>query len=445
MENIIPNSDQLIITRLGPACFNSPLKLSTIDGDNIANYVDDDDKVLFDINLKNLREAIVGKSDIPAFELAGPRDKLFFDPAKSKAAIVTCGGLCPGLNNVIRSLVMTLHYNYGLRNILGIPYGYRGLVPGLGPEPINLTPDFVKQIHERGGSVLASSRGQRDVGQIVDFLVSNRIDILFTIGGDGTQKGAFAIFQEIQKRNLPISIIGVPKTIDNDIAFVEKTFGLETAFSVAGEAIRSAHVEAVGAPHGVGIVKVMGRHCGYIAANAALAMNEVNFVLIPEIAFDLEGPKGLFALLEKRLAEKDHAVIVIAEGAGQNHLEAVAETDGSGNKKLGDIGLFMTAAIKTHFLKIKTEVSVKYIDPSYMVRSVPANSHDAIFCMQLAQNAVHAAMAGKTGLIIGTWHNHFTHVPMSLSVGNVKRLDPEEPLWLSVIEATGQPFMIKNA
>jgi 6-phosphofructokinase 1 len=248
----------------------------------------------------------------------------------------------------------------------------------------------------------------------------------------------------VKRRGLPIAVIGIPKTIDNDISYVERTFGLETAFSIASESIRSAHTEAVGAPFGIGIVKVMGRMSGYIAANAALALSEVNFVLVPEVPFGLQGPQGLFALLEKRLRSRDHAVIIVAEGAGQEYVvDPSGKKDESGNAVLGDIGIFLKTEIKKYF-RDHTDmyVNIKYIDPSYLVRAVPANAHDSIYCIQLAQNAVHAGMAGKTGIIIGQWSGQFTHVPIRLAVSKRKTLSPEEPLWLSVLEATGQPARI---
>ena len=429
---------------LGGAAVDSPLGLGTIHGDETANYVEDGRTVLLDLDRDELLARVRAGQDLPAFQLAGPRQKIFFDPAKVKAAIVTCGGLCPGINNVIRTLVMEMHYRYGVTSILGIRYGYRGFIKKNDYEPISLTPDFVKDIHEKGGSILSSSRGQQDCGQIVDFLERNGISLLFTIGGDGTLRGALEIYREVKKRGLSIAVIGIPKTVDNDIAFVERTFGLETAFSIAAESIRSAHTEAIGAPFGIGIVKVMGRMSGYIAANAALALAEVNFCIIPEVPFGLEGKTGLFSLVEDRLRQRDHAVIIVAEGAGQDYVkDASGRKDESGNPVLGDIGIFLKDRLKKYF-KESTDiyVNIKYIDPSYMVRSVPANAHDSIYCIQLAQNAVHAGMAGKTGMIIGQWNGQFTHIPLALATSRRKVLSQEDPLWLSVLEATGQPYII---
>ncbi|MGA2977789.1 MAG: ATP-dependent 6-phosphofructokinase [Spirochaetia bacterium] len=444
MENPELKPDDLQVETLGEAKIPSPLGLGSVDGDEIANYVPDTRTVIYNTDRDALIAMVKDGKAIPAFQMAGPRPVIFFDPAGVKAAIVTCGGLCPGINNVIRTLVFELHYRYGVRSILGIRYGYRGFIPKYGYEPIPLTPEDVKDIHERGGSALSSSRGEQDPGQIVDFLQRRGISLLFTIGGDGTLRGALEIQREVKKRGLHIAVIGIPKTIDNDIAFVERTFGLETAFSVAAESIRSAHTEAIGAPNGIGIVKVMGRMSGYIAANAALALNEVNFCLIPEVPFGLEGSFGLYALTEQRLRQRDHAVIIVAEGAGQEFvLDNSGKKDESGNPVLGDIGVFLKNSLKKYF-KEHTDlyVNLKYIDPSYMVRSVPANAHDSIYCIQLAQNAVHAGMAGKTGIIIGQWNGQFTHVPIALATSRRKVLSPEDPLWLSVLEATGQPVKI---
>jgi 6-phosphofructokinase 1 len=446
MENLKFGIEDLKIDNLGRAAISSPLGLSTVYGDDIVNYCEDSETVLYEQDRDKLLREVRNNEQILAFEKAGPRNHIYFDPAKTRAAVVTCGGLCPGINNVIRSIVMELHYRYGVRTIYGIKYGYQGFIPRYGHETLMLTPEEVEDIHEKGGSVLASSRGPQDVGEIVDCLERMNICLLFTIGGDGTLRGAEEIYEEIKRRGLKISVIGIPKTIDNDIAFVKKTFGLETAFSIAAEAIRSAHTEARGAPYGVGIVKVMGRMSGFIAANAALALNEVNYVLIPEVPFDLEGPKGLFKVLEQRLRRRGHAVIIVAEGAGQQYVEVGGDrSDDSGNPVLGDIGIFLKSQIKKHF-KENTDlyINVKYIDPSYLVRSVPANAHDSILCMQLAHNAVHAGMAGKTGMLVGHWSDQITHVPLKLAVSRRKCLSPEDSLWLNVLEATGQPISLVN-
>ncbi len=372
------------------------------------------------------------------FEKAGPRQKLFFDPRQTRAAIVTCGGLCPGLNNVIRSAFLELHHNYGVREVLGIRHGYQGLT-AKAPPPIVLTPEAVDHIHRDGGTLLSSSRGQQETGDMVDFLVQRQIDILLCVGGDGTQKGSHAIAQEIARRQLPIAIVGVPKTIDNDIQYVRQTFGFYSSIESARAILDGAHCESKGAPNGIGLVKLMGRDSGFITAGAAVASQEVNFVLIPEIPLRLDGPKGFLAALHRRIVERHHAVVVVAEGAGQDLLEQETGVDKSGNRLKADIGTFLRGRIQAYFKEQGTEMNLKYIDPSYIIRSVPANSQDARLCDGYARNAVHAAMAGKTDLIIGDWYSVYVHVPIPLATASRKQVDPESELWNAVIAATGQP------
>jgi 6-phosphofructokinase 1 len=375
-----------------------------------------------------------------SFEEAGPRRRIFFDPAETTAAFVTCGGLSPGLNNVIRSGFLELTHNYGVKRVLGIRNGYAGLNPDSGLEPIFMTQRSVQNIHHLGGTVLGSSRGMHEPAILVDFMEAREIDILFCIGGDGTQRGAHAIQQEIHKRGLPKSIIGIPKTIDNDVPYVELSFGYVTALEVASEVLTGAHVEATGAPSGIGLVKLMGRAAGFIAAGAAIASQEANFVLVPEIPFPLDGPGGLLELLERRVLTRGHALIVVAEGAGQHLFESAdSERDASGNVRFRDVGSYLRDRIKAHFEERKVQMNLKYIDPSYAIRSVPANAWDRILTDRMARAAVHAAMAGKTDAMVGYWNQEIVHVPIAASVSQKKRLSLESDLWNAVLATTGQP------
>lgn len=385
----------------------------------------------------------LSKKDPIFLEQSGPMEKIFFDPSSVTAGIVTCGGLCPGINDVIRGIFMELHFRYKIPRVLGFRYGYEGLVERFGHKPLEFNHEYVTNIHQNGGSILSSSRGNQDPAEMVDYMQKLGVNVLFCIGGDGTLRGALSIQQEVKKRNLKIGVVGIPKTIDNDISMVHKTFGFSTAVAKAVDAITSAYVEAKGAPNGIGIVKLMGRHSGFIAANAALASKQVNFVLIPEQDFDLEGQGGFLQVLEERLLRRRSAVIVVAEGAGQKFVES-KERDASGNQKLGDIGLFMKDEISKYFKNKKIPINIKYIDPSYIIRSIPANAEDSIFCGFLAQNAVHAAMAGKTGMLVGTWNNVFTNIPIGFAVKERKVLRPEKSyLWRAVLAATGQPNSLK--
>lgn len=433
-----------IIKNHGQPKIPSPL-LERFENQNTA-FVENDERVMYE---KNYKEFLAKKdpSKLITFEKAGPRASIYFDPSKVKSAIVTCGGLCPGLNDVIRAIVMESWFGYGSQNIIGIRYGYNGLVPEKKIEPITLYPDLVDDIHSRGGTILASSRGGTDdMEALVDSLERLNINILYTIGGDGTQRGAHEIATIALKRGLKMSVIGIPKTIDNDISYVAKTFGFETAFSEAARVITSAHTESKGAPNGIGLVKLMGRHSGFIAANAALAMNDVNFILVPEVPFDLYGENGFLKNLEKRILDRHHAVICVAEGAGQDliHAEGKIEKDASGNIKLQDIGLFLKEKIKTYFKEKNIEANIKYIDPSYIIRSAPANANDSLFCAQLGQYAVHAGMSGKTDMLVGSWSNEFTHLPIDLVISKRKQIDPHSRFWYSVLQATGQAASMKN-
>ncbi|MGC4070434.1 MAG: ATP-dependent 6-phosphofructokinase [Polyangiaceae bacterium] len=442
------------VRRLGTASIPSPLHLSKRYDDYQANYVTDDQRVIYDIEYDGTKAGgdeaarATGEKDgagwlvqrTAMLEKAGPRELLFFEPQSVHAAVLTAGGLCPGLNDVLRAVVMTLWYRYGVRKITGLRYGYRGLYDIERVTPVELTPDVVRDIHRVGGTMLGSSRGGGENTKLmVDTLVARGINVLFTIGGDGTQKGALAIAREVQSRGLAISVIGIPKTIDNDLSFVERSFGFETAVAEACHAVAAAHIEARDAVDGIGLVKVMGRESGFIAASTALAQNDVNFVLIPEVPFELDGENGLLAHLEKRLDARHHAVILAAEGAGQSLLEKSQATDASGNKKLADVGAFLKSAIAAYFKQRGREVNLKYIDPSYIIRSAAAIPSDSIYCARLGSNAVHAAMSGRTECLLGLVNSRYVHVPMELAVGRRNAVDPEGPLWRDVVDATGQP------
>lgn len=423
------NPDDFRVNRLGEALYDNPMQG--------ISFTTDRDAVLYHGMLEEIQLLLDGGQVPPAFDMAGPREKIFFDPSTLSCGIVTCGGLCPGLNDVIRSLVLSLHYHYGVKKVHGFRYGFEGLNPAYYHTLIDLSPKLVESIHQKGGSLLGSSRGPQDISTMVDTLVRLDIGIFFAIGGDGTLRGAAAIADEVKRRGLNIAIIAIPKTIDNDICHVDLSFGYETAVSESRHSTYTAHVEAVGARNGVGLVKLMGRESGFIAASAALANSEVNFCLIPEVEFTLE---GLLRALEKRLRQRGHAVIVVGEGAGQNLLSDDLGEDASGNRKLGDIGLVLRDEIKAHFRAINMDLTLKYIDPSYMIRSTPASAYDSAFCLQLGHYAVHAGMAGFTNMLVGHWNNRFTHVPIPLAVLHRKKVDPAGRLWSSVLMATGQPF-----
>lgn len=417
------------LMRLGPCPVASPM--------SGVRFVPDAERILFHGTLAEVTAAIEAGRTPASFEKAGPRAQLFFEPATLTCAIVTCGGLCPGLNDVIRAIVLSLTHHYGVRRVLGFQYGFEGLAARYGHEPLDLTPDRVEGIRQRGGTILKSSRGPQPVGEMVDTLVSMGIGILFVVGGDGTLRGAQGIAEEVARRNLPIAVVGIPKTIDNDISFVVRSFGFKTAVAEARRALNSAHIEALGARNGVGLVRLMGRDARFIAAYATLASGQVNICLVPEFPFSLE---AFLHVLEDRIERRGHAVVVVAEGAGQELLERRQHArDASGNQRYGDIGLFLRDRVREHFDARGTEVNIKYIDPSYSIRSQQADADDASFCLLLGQNAVHAAMSGRTNMVVGVWRGEMTHVPIPMAVSQRKRLDPDGWEWNSVLASTGQP------
>jgi len=416
------------ITRLGECRVQSPMVGQA--------FVDDDDRVLVHSDPREIRAFVEEGKEPPSFQMAGPRSKIYFDPSKLKCGIVTCGGLCPGLNDVIRSIVLCLVHHYGVPTVYGFRYGYEGLSSKHRHVPLELTPTVVNRIHESGGSLLGSSRGHQDVADMVDTLERMNVGVLFTIGGDGTLRGNHALAEEIGKRGLKIAVVGIPKTIDNDISYVQVSFGFQTAISQARRATYAAHSEAEGYRNGIGLVKLMGRESGFIPAYVSLADNQVNFCLIPEVPFDLDRFLGN---LQERLQQRGHAVIVVGEGAGQELFEETLGRDASGNIRFGDIGILLRDRIKDYFAGIGMEISLKYIDPSYTIRSMPANAFDSAFCLLMGQSAVHAAMAGATDMVVGYWKNVFTHVPTRLATWQRKKIDPKGWLWSAVLASTGQP------
>jgi 6-phosphofructokinase 1 len=427
-------ASDLEIKVLGPCRHPSPLAGRL--AQTALHYVGEADRVLLNDRLSSVGDP----SRAPAFELAGPRDRIYFDAATLRCGVVTCGGLCPGLNNVVRGLVVELYRGYGVEHVVGFRYGFQGLGRD-GLEPMRLTPASVASIHYEGGTTLGSSRGERDPREMVDRLDELAIGVLFVVGGDGTLRAAIKLVAEIERRGLAIAVVGIPKTIDNDIHFIDRSFGFETAFSAAVDVIKGAHVEATGVYNGIGVVKLMGRHSGFIACHAALASTDVDAVLIPEVQAPLEGSGGVLEYLERRLAQDHHALCVVAEGAGQEGIASSSDgsTDPSGNVRLGDVGVALRDRIVGHFRERRIDATVKYVDPSYHIRSVPASPTDSVYCWNMARHAVHAAMAGNTEMLIGRWHGRFVHVPMALATRYRKQVDTAGDLWMAVVESTGQP------
>jgi len=439
---MVENMD-FTIEELGKASVQSPIKMSKTAGDKIANYVTNDRFVRLSSFIIPGDQPSVKPSQV--LERAGPRELIYFTPKHVHAGIVTCGGLCPGINDVIRAIVRCLWTRYGVTRITGIRYGYRGFLPESQFGVKQLDPDIVDDIHKIGGTFLGSARGGgKEVEKIVDAMEKLNLNMLFTIGGDGTQRGMLDIAEEIDRRKLKIAMIGIPKTVDNDFALIDRSFGFNTAVAKAVEVVSAAHMEATSAINGIGLVKVMGRDSGFIAAHTALASHEVNFCLIPEVPFNLEGYNGLLTHLEERLIKRKHAVIVVAEGAMQDQLLVEKKYDAGGNVKMADVGVYIRSRIIKHFEDKGIEINLKYIDPSYAIRSAPANPDDSIYCERLGNAAAHAAMAGKTKIIIGLVNNRFVHLPIKTVISHRNMVNPESSLWRDTLDATHQPPLMVN-
>ena len=436
------HQDDFAVSSLGPCAIPSPLGLDP-DAIQPSHFVSDDVRLYVHLEYcaGEHRPGDQPSGEPVTFEEAGPRGRIYFNPPEITAAIVTCGGLSPGLNNVIRSVYYELTENYGASRVLGIRNGYLGLNAESGLAPIALSADLVNSIDKLGGTVLGSSRGHQPPEVMADFLQSAQIDMLFCVGGDGTQRGAHALRDEVARRGMKTAIVGIPKTIDNDIPLVRLTFGYVTALSKAAEVIRGAHVEARDAIRGIGLVKLMGRHAGFIAAGASVVSQEVDFCLIPEINVPLGGGHGFLAALERRLEKRGHAVVVVAEGAGQQWFsESRQARDASGNVKHQDVGLLLCEKIANYFDDHRQPVSLKYLDPSYFIRSVPACAYDRFLCDQMGRHAVHAAMAGKTGILIGYEHDRFVHIPIPTVVSRTKQVVTTGHMWRAVLQTTRQPY-----
>ncbi|KAJ7526003.1 hypothetical protein O6H91_17G077200 [Diphasiastrum complanatum] len=380
------------------------------------------------------------------FPRAGPRERVIYKPEDVKAAIVTCGGLCPGMNAVIRELVIGLWYQYGVRDVQGIQAGYRGFYS---MEWVPLSPKVVDHWHKIGGTVLGTSRGGFDLEKIISSIEKSCCNVIFIIGGDGTLRGALKIMDEVTRKGLRVTIACIPKTVDNDVGIIDRSFGFQTAVEAAQAAINAAHVEAESTPNGVGLVKLMGRYSGHIALDATLSSRDVDCCLIPEVPFFLHGEGGLLEFMEQRLKANGHAVIVMAEGAGQDLIPREGENsiDDSGNVANLDIGPWLSKQLKQWWKEKYPDrlFTVKYIDPTYMVRAIPSNATDTIYCTLLAHSTIHGAMAGYTGFVGGVVNGNYCYIPLDQVAQAKHFVNVNDHTWAWVRSVSNQPDFIKPA
>lgn len=397
-----------------------------------------------------LNDLVFSHSTRFAYRSAGPRNSVFFNPSDVRAAIVTCGGLCPGLNTVIRELVVGLWDLYGVRQIFGITAGYRGFYSSSTQPLVQLNPSIVHHWHTKGGTVLQTSRGGFDLCKIVDAIQNQGFNQVYIIGGDGTMRGAVKIFNEIKQRKLNVAVVGIPKTVDNDVGIIDRSFGFQTAVEMAQQAISAAHVEAESAVNGIGLVKLMGRSTGHIVLHATLSSRDVDCCLIPELDFYLEGKGGLFEFLDQRLKENGHAVLVVAEGAGQDIIPRTEsqkeERDESGNPVFLDVGVWLKSELKKWWDRDHPGelFTVKYIDPTYMIRAVHANATDNLYCTLLAHSAIHGVMAGYTGFVAGPINGNYAYIPLEDVACAKNPVNTKDHNWSWVRSVTNQPDFLKS-
>eukprot|EP00611_Tribonema_gayanum_P027180 TRINITY_DN6637_c0_g1_i1.p1 TRINITY_DN6637_c0_g1~~TRINITY_DN6637_c0_g1_i1.p1 ORF type:complete len:491 (+),score=176.63 TRINITY_DN6637_c0_g1_i1:136-1608(+) len=420
---------------------NLEIKSNTSGQPTYYNRLTGDAECIIDEHVRDERKAPVAK----AFLRAGPRAKLHFDPVKVNAAVVTCGTLCPGLNSVIHHLRDTLTTIYGAQKVYGVRGGWGGFHNPQTPV-IELHDDASdvsgrESLQHRAGSILGCAAGGFDLYKIMDFIKRKEISQLYVIGGDGAQRGAHRIAVECAARNWNVSIAGIPKSVNNDIDIIDRSFGFMTAVEAAQNAIRCATIEAkCNVPNGIGIVKLMGRSTGYLAAYATMASGDVDLCLVPEVPVVLEGKNGCLPHLERVVKKQGYAVVVVSDGAGQSVLSEAAAEARAACQPAPSIGPFLKCEIEAYFKRKCKPVTVKYIDPSVAVRSVAANAFDQILCLQLAQNAVHGAMAGYTAFAAGVVNNRTCMLPMTeITENSPKSLNPRGRTWERVLCITGQP------
>ena len=420
IENILDDEEKFA-TLISP-CYGNPNNRDVLSGGWI------------DRNLFQKYNEYVKADNGELYIRGGPRFHIALDNLRVKACIMTCGGLCPGLNVVIRELVMALRYNYGVAEIYGIKWGFLGFTQK--ECWIKLEPEDVKHIHLLGGTVLGTSRRGFDGEEISKQLIKNNVNMVFFIGGDGTHRGIKELSKILKEKKKKIILVGIPKSIDNDMPIIDKSFGLESVVQESVRTIRAANVEANCNLNGIGLVKLFGRSSGFVAMLSTLAARDVNICLIPEIPFNLYGENGLLDFIFQRMQVKEHCVIVVSDGARFS----VKDYKTSNGRPVEDIGLVIKKEIIEKSEELGIEVNLKYMDPTYVVRAVPANEYDCNLCAKLAESAVHCAFAGFTNFSVGMINNKPCMIPLEKMCGKSERkVEFNSDDYLMLLASTGQP------
>jgi len=327
-----------------------------------------------------------------------------------RLAILTSGGDCPGLNAVIRAVVRTAtdHYQY---ECVGIKNGWKGAAVG---DIIPLPPLSVSGILYRGGTILGTSRFNplkdgETTARILENLTLHRIGAVICVGGDGTLRASHEIAR------MGVNVVGVPKTIDNDIQATDVTFGFHTAVQIVTDAIDRLHSTAE-SHNRIMILETMGRNTGWIALSAGLA-GGADLILIPERPFSYD---KICAMLTERHKRKSFSIVVVAEGAYPEGGEAVniGALDAFGRPRLGGIGFELA-----HEIEMRTSIEARVTVLGYVQRGGTPVAFDRILATRFGVAAVEAVAAGKFDHFIALRGEELVAVPIADGVGQCKQVD----------------------
>ena len=330
-----------------------------------------------------------------------------------RVGVLTGGGDCPGLNAVIRGVVKKSAGNNV--EIIGIKNGWKGLVDN---ESVELGLESVSGILPKGGTILGTSRTNPykrpdDLARVIENYKKMKLDALIAIGGEDT----LGVANKLSKEGKGINVVGVPKTIDNDLNATDVTFGFDTAVNIATEAIDRLHTTAE-SHHRIMVVEVMGRHAGWIAIHSGIAAG-ADVILIPELKMDLE---EICASLKRRHAKgKGFSIVVVAEGATFKEGQVITQEeklDSFGHVRLGGIGERLAAEIESR-TGFETRVTVL----GHIQRGGTPSAFDRVLATRFGVKAMELVLNKKFGYMASLKGTEIVEVPIKEAVGTLKTVD----------------------
>lgn len=332
-----------------------------------------------------------------------------------RLGVLTGGGDCPGLNAVMRAVVRKGKRSHDA-TVLGFLDGWKGVIEN---DFVDMTIDFMRGTLPRGGTVLGTTRltpfmMDDGIDRLNQTMADNALDGLVVIGGEGTLSCANALYE-----SHGVPVIGVPKTIDNDIGSTEMTFGFDTAVAIATEAIDRLHTTAESHDR-VMVVEVMGRHVGHIATWAGLA-GGATVTLIPEEPFDID--QVARALLDRHNSNKFASIVVVAEGAqpAPGTIEITEPPiDQYGHRRLGGI-----AHVVAREIEARTDMETRVTVLGHVQRGGTPTAHDRVLCSRYGVAAVEAAADNAWGTMVALQSGDITRVPLTDATGGLKFVDPQ--------------------